>query len=148
MFFLPVVAFIAGLCGTAATHLFLFALARAQLVESRLAVKLGALVLRREEGVSHMGILLHYIFGALFGLIYVNLVVLAEPESVAGVFLLCLVLGLAHGTLAALALLRFARLHPLPPFREASVSVAVAYGAAHLIYGMVVALVLLAFAAV
>lgn len=141
---IPLAALCAGLAGTLATHLLLFSLSHCGVVRVRLAVKLGSLILRRTSGVRHQGLLLHYVFGLLFALIYTNLVILAEPASVAGIFGLSWGFGAIHATLAVMLLKVFSKFHPVPEFRRVSAGALLAYAGAHLVYATGVAGVLAA----
>lgn len=135
----------AGLAGTTAMLLLLELLMVTHAVEGDLPWALGQLVLRRERHTKVAGLVLHYGFGVSFGIIYTNLVRLAEPETAWGVVGLCLAMGLVHGVAMALGLIGLARFHPVKRFHDAPAPAAAAHGVAHLLFGLAVAGVVLAF---
>lgn len=141
---LYLVSLIAGVVGTTAMLAFLYFLAYAHAIESRLPLALGAILLKRMEGALPVGLALHYAFGIAWGFIYVNLIALAQPESAIALVFMAVAFGLVHGIFATFTMIGMADRHPLKQFRETPVVSSLAHGFAHLIFGLAIGLTILA----
>jgi hypothetical protein len=141
---LSLVSLISGIVGTSAMLAFLYFLSYAHAIESRLPLALGAILLRRMEGALPVGLAFHYAFGIAWGFIYVNLIVLAEPESPVALVFMAVAFGLVHGIFASFMMIGLAERHPLKRFRERPIVSSLAHGFAHLVFGLAIGLTLLA----
>ena len=127
----------AGILGTLAMTLFLTLVTRSRLTNADMVLAVGSLATRSLAGARKVGLVLHLLAGALFGLLYgAFLAHLATVESTEKMVLFAAVIGFFHGVVVSMAIVvAVAEHHPLEQFRRPGVEVALAHVVAHVIYG-------------
>ncbi len=100
---------------------------------------IGSLFTRSYEDSFGLGLTVHFIVGIILAFIYIALISLLEPATLAGAIAYGGMIGLAHGVaFGFLLVVAVAEHHPLERFRKAGLEVATAHLIGHVIYGVLV----------
>lgn len=131
-----VAAVIAGLLGTAVMTLLMTMAPMMGMPKMDIMNMLGTMV-TEGENARLVGGLIHFVMGAIFGLIYAFLwsSVIGSPTLVWG-----LVFGLVHGVITMVTMPMMMNMHPRPPKMEGGMMTAVGQLLGHAVFGIVVAL--------
>ena len=108
---------------------------------------LGTMVTKSEEDAILPGVLIHFTSGIIFAFIYVGFWSLWGFDAFNFYLVLGFITGLAHGLVVSFVLVALvAEHHPIEKFREAGMGVALAHLGGHVVYGLVLAVVVGAYA--
>ncbi len=137
------IAIWAGIIGTAGMEVLLQSITKSGMANADMARAVGSLFTKKLENSYRIGILLQTISGIIFAFLYAIIIVYFNVHG----FLMSTgagtVIGFIHGAVVGFILVAaVAESHPLPEFREAGFSVAVAHWIGHLIYGLLVGAVI------
>lgn len=129
----------AGLLGTGGMSLVMWLITRSELANADMIRAIGSIFTRSYENSFKPGIIIHFVAGIVIAFIYILLINLLSPSSLAYFILAGAMIGLFHGVAFSFVLvISVAEHHPLETFREAGSEVAVAHLAGHIIYGLIV----------
>lgn len=130
---------LAGIVGTAGMSLVLWGISQTGLANAAMIRAIGSMFTRSYEDSLGPGFVVHFIAGIIIAFIYVALISLLAPESLAGTIAYGGMIGLAHGVaFGFLLVVAVAEHHPLEQFRRAGLEVAIAHLIGHVIYGVLV----------
>ena len=130
---------LAGLVGTAGMSFALWGITHTGIANAGMIRAIGSMFTKSYEDSFGPGLIVHFIAGVIIAFIYVALISLLAPESLAGTIAYGAMIGLAHGVaFGFLLVIAVAEHHPLEQFRSAGLEVAIAHLAGHVIYGILV----------
>ncbi len=137
------IAIWAGIIGTAGMEVLLQSITKSGMANADMARAVGSLFTKKLENSYRIGIMIQTISGIIFAFFYAIIIVYFNVHgflSAAGAGTL---IGFIHGAIVGFVLVAaVAESHPLPEFREAGFSVAVAHWIGHIIYGLLVGAVI------
>ena len=134
---------IAGVVGTTAMSLLLWALTGSGLARAPMITAIGSMMTGTTNNAFVPGLIIHYIVGILIAFVYALLISMFSPMTLAAYIAEGGMIGVFHGVAFGFILvISVAEHHPLEEFREAGLQVAVAHFAGHVIYGLFVGAVL------
>ncbi len=130
---------LAGVIGTAGMSIALWGISHTGIANAAMIRAIGSLFTRSYEDSFGLGLTVHFIVGIILAFIYIALISLFEPESLAGAIAYGGMIGLAHGVaFGFLLVVAVAEHHPLEQFRKAGLEVAIAHLIGHVVYGVLV----------
>lgn len=130
---------ITGVIATAVMSLALYMIHWRGFANADMINAIGSLFTRSEEDALSVGLVVHFLSGVIFALLYVGLWSVLAVDSVRLYLMLGLITGFAHGFVVSFILVAVvAHHHPIERFRNAGIGVAAAHLLAHVIYGAVV----------
>jgi len=135
-------AIVAGLAGTAVMTMMMSIAPRMGMPKMDMPRMLGTMLISREETATVVGMVIHFMMGAIFAIIYALLWSLGVGSAT---WWWGLIFGAVHGLVAAGMMPVMLRMHPRPPEMSFGPVMIVGVLMAHLAYGLVVALVYAAF---
>ncbi len=134
-----IITVLAGVIGTAGMSTVLWGLTRTGIANAAMIRAIGSLFTKSYEDSFGLGLTVHFIVGIIIAFVYVALISLFAPTSLAGAIALGGMIGFAHGIAFGFTLVvAVAEHHPLEQFRSAGLEVAVAHLLGHVIYGVLV----------
>jgi hypothetical protein len=137
-----ILTIVAGIVGTSGMSLAMWAITKSGMANAAMVRAIGSMFTKSYDESLKPGLIIHYISGILFAFLYVILISIFAPTSVAGVISIGAMIGLFHGVaFAFLLVIMVAEHHPLEQYRSAGFEVAIAHLAGHVIYGILVGLV-------
>ncbi len=129
----------AGVIGTAGMSIALWGISHTGIANAAMIRAIGSLFTRSYEDSFGLGLTVHFIVGIIIAFVYIALISLLEPVSLAGAIAYGGMIGLAHGVaFGFLLVVAVAEHHPLEQFRKAGLEVAIAHFIGHVIYGVLV----------
>lgn len=135
-------AIIAGLAGTAVMTMMMYIAPRMGMPKMDMPRILGTMFISKEGTATALGMVIHFMMGAIFAIIYALLWRLGLGSATWG---WGLIFGAVHGLVAAGMMPVMLRMHPRPPEMSFGAVMIVGMLMAHLAYGLVVGLVYAAF---
>lgn len=135
-------AIVAGLAGTAVMTVLMYLAPRMGMPGMDMPKMLGTMFITREETATAVGLVIHFMMGAIFAVIYALLWSLGVGSAT---WWWGLIFGAVHGLIAAGMMPIMLRMHPRPPEMSFGPVMIAGVLMAHLVYGLVVALVYAAF---
>ncbi len=130
---------LAGVIGTAGISIALWGISHTGIANAPMIRAIGSLFTRSYEDSFGLGLTVHFIVGIIIAFVYVALISLLEPASLAGAIAYGGMIGLAHGVaFGFLLVVVVAEHHPLEQFRRAGLEVVVAHLFGHVVYGVLV----------
>ncbi len=130
---------LAGVIGTAGMSIALWGVSHAGIANAAMIRAIGSLFTRSYEDSFGLGLTVHFIVGIVLAFVYIALISLLEPVSLAGAIAYGGMIGFAHGVAFGFTLVvAVAEHHPLERFRKAGLEVATAHLIGHVIYGILV----------
>ena len=130
---------LAGVIGTAGMSIALWGISHTGIANASMIRAIGSLFTRSYEDSFGLGLTVHFIVGIIIAFVYIALISLFEPESLAGAIAYGGMIGLAHGVaFGFLLVVAVAEHHPLEQFRKAGLEVAIAHLIGHVVYGVLV----------
>ena len=130
---------VAGLMGTGGMTLAMWLIKRSGIANADMVRAIGSIFTNSIEEARTPGVIIHFIVGSLIAFIYVLLISLLGPSSVAATIGTGTMIGVFHGVaFSFLLVIAVAEHHPLEQFRNAGVEVAIAHFIGHVIYGLIV----------
>ena len=137
-----ILTILAGIVGTAGMSLAMWAITNYGIANAAMIRAIGSLFTKSYENSFGPGLTMHFISGILFAFLYVILISIFAPSSVAGAIATGGMIGVFHGVaFAFLLVIMVAEHHPIEQFRNAGFEVAIAHLIGHVIYGILVGLV-------
>ena len=134
-----IITVLAGVVGTAGMSTVLWGLTRTGVANAAMIRAIGSLFTKSYEDSFGLGLTVHFIVGIIVAFVYVALISLFAPTSLAGAIALGGMIGFAHGIAFGFTLVvAVAEHHPLEQFRSAGLEVAVAHLLGHVVYGVLV----------
>jgi hypothetical protein len=134
------VALVSGIIGTLGMTLFLWLVTRSGYAGADLVRVIGSLFTRRQDNSFRLGITIHIINGIIFAVAYTLILVMANVTTYLFKAGIGISIGFLHGAVFSfLLVVAVSEHHPVEKFRNTGFAVAVAYVAAHCIYGFLVA---------
>ncbi len=133
------VALWAGIVGTIGMEIILQGITKSGIANADMTRAVGSIFTKSLTNSYRIGLVLQTFSGIIFAFIYTLAFVLFDVKG----FLSCVgagvLLGFIHGAVVGFILVAaVAENHPLPEFRQAGFSVAVAHWVGHLVYGLLV----------
>jgi hypothetical protein len=135
-------AIVAGLAATGVMTVMMYIAPRMGMPKMDMPRMLGTMFTSKEGTATALGMVIHLMMGAIFAIIYAWLWSLGLGSATWG---WGLIFGAVHGIVAAMMMPVMLRMHPRPPDMSFGGLAIVGVLMAHLIYGLVVALVYAAF---
>ena len=130
---------LAGVIGTAGMSIALWGISHTGIANASMIRAIGSLFTRSYEDSFGLGLTVHFIVGIIIAFVYIALISLLAPVSLAGTIAYGGMIGLAHGVAFGFLLVgAVAEHHPLEQFRKAGLEVAIAHLTGHVIYGVLV----------
>jgi uncharacterized membrane protein YagU involved in acid resistance len=134
---------LAGLVGTGGMTAAMYLIDRWGLANAKMVVAIGSIVTRSRTNAVRAGLVMHLGAGLCFALVYAVLFLQLGVRGIGPAAGFGVVVGFVHGfAMSFILVIAVAEHHPLPEFREAGFSVAVAHVVGHVVYGALVGLVL------
>lgn len=135
---------IMGVIAAWVMHAFMLAISHHHRVPVNLVEALGSLLTGKLEGAKRTGLIVHTIGGAIMGMLYGIVIWQIGLESAALTMLAGGILGLFHGLVACFSLmLGLDELHPVEKYQQATLSVGFTHLVGHVVFGIVLALLIL-----
>jgi uncharacterized membrane protein YagU involved in acid resistance len=133
------ITILAGLIGTAGMSALLWGITRSGIANATMIMAVGSIFAKSYEDSFATGLIIHFIAGIIIAFVYVTLISLFTPASLAGTIALGGMIGFAHGVAFGFTpVIAVAEHHPPEQFRSAGLEVAVTYLLGHVIYGVLV----------
>ena len=130
--------FLSGIIATTGITLFLFVFSR-KFANVDIVRVLGSYITKSDENAFRVGIILHYVWGILFALVYTLILGFIDPPKNLNILLISSLTGVFHGIVASFMMIIFvAEHHPLEKYRRKGLASAAIYLIAHIIYGLLV----------
>jgi hypothetical protein len=140
---LVVSSLIAGVFGTLGMSVFLYVISKSVYKNTDMVKALGSLVTKSLNNAFQVGISLHIISGIVFAFIYAIILAIFNVHGLSACLGGSLIIGFIHGGVVSFLLIpAVAESHPLHRFRIEGFSVAIAYWAAHIVYGLIVGIII------
>lgn len=137
-----IITILAGIIGTAGMSILLWVITRTGIANAAMIRAIGSIFTKSYTESFGPGLAVHFIVGIIIAFIYVALISLFAPTSIAGAIALGGMIGVFHGVAFGFVLvIAVAEHHPLEQFRKAGFEVAIAHFLGHVIYGLLVGLV-------
>lgn len=143
-----VLTLVAAFVATSAMTLVVYILRWAGVLKIDVIEAIGAAFDKNEKSAFVAGLVLHYIFGFLFTVIYMLLAyyLVSSVQVSSSVLAVCVSLGFFQGLVVAFSTnIIVTEHHSLKRFRNRGVGVSFAYLLAHIVFGLVLGIVLTAF---
>jgi uncharacterized membrane protein YagU involved in acid resistance len=138
-----ILTIIAGLIGTGGMTLAMWLIQKSGMANADMVRAIGSIFTRNLDESLTPGLIIHFIIGSLIAFIYVILISLFHPTSVAATIGTGAMIGLFHGVaFSFLLVIAVAEHHPIEQFRNAGLEVALAHLVGHVIYGLLVGTVI------
>jgi hypothetical protein len=134
-------AILGGLLGTGGMTLVLYAFDRAGLANGDMVRAVGTLITKNYENSILPGLVIHFLSGILFSIIYTIIIDAFNPNSIEQSIAYGIAAGVFHGAVVALMLVVAAEHHPIEKFQKATFSVAALHWGAHIVFGFIVGLI-------
>lgn len=130
-------ALLAGLIGTAAMTALMMLAPMMGMPRMKITSMLGTMFIEPSSAANIIGVMIHFVMGAVFGVIYGLLWDLGLGSASArwGI-----VIGLIHGILAMVTMPIMMNMHPRPPEMQPGMGMAAGLLLGHAVFGLVVAL--------
>jgi hypothetical protein len=135
------VAALAGLVGTWGMTAVLYLIDRSGRVNADMVRALGSAVTRSLETALFPGLLIHFLAGIPFAMLYIGIFTLFGVSGLQSLIAVGGLLGFGHGFAFSFILVILAEHHPVARFQEAGYPVAVAHFVGHIVFGLLVGLV-------
>ncbi len=133
---------VAGIVGTAGMSFAMWLITVSGIANAAMIRAIGSLFTKSYDNSFEPGIVIHFISGILFAFLYVILISIFAPTSVAAAIGAGAMIGVFHGVaFSFLLVIMVAEHHPIERFRNAGFEVAIAHFVGHVIYGLLVGLV-------
>lgn len=133
---------VAGIVGTSGMSLAMWMITKSGIANAAMIRAIGSLFTKSYDNSFGPGLVIHFISGILFAFLYVILISIFAPNSVAAAIGTGAMIGVFHGVaFGFLLVITVAEHHPLEQFRNAGFEVAIAHFVGHVIYGILVGLV-------
>ena len=137
-----IITVLAGVIGTAGMSILLWGVTRSGIANAAMIRAIGSLFTQTYEDSFGPGLVAHFVVGIIIAFVYIALISLFAPTSLAGTIALGGMIGFAHGVAFGFTLVvAVAEHHPLEQFRNVGLEVAVAHLLGHVVYGVLVGLV-------
>lgn len=133
---------VAGIVGTVGMSLAMWIITKSGIANAAMIRAIGSLFTKSYDNSFGPGLVIHFISGIFFAFLYVILISIFAPTSVAAAIGTGAMIGVFHGVaFGFLLVITVAEHHPLEQFRNAGFEVAIAHFVGHVIYGILVGLV-------
>ena len=137
-----IITVLAGVIGTAGMSILMWGVTRSGIANAAMIRAIGSLFTQTYEDSFRPGLVAHFVVGIIIAFVYIALISLFAPTSLAGTIALGGMIGFAHGIAFGFTLVvAVAEHHPLEQFRNVGLEVAVAHLLGHVVYGVLVGLV-------
>ena len=138
-----ILTILAGLIGTGGMTLVMWLISKSGMANADMVRAIGSLFSRSLDESLAPGLIIHFIIGGLIAFIYVILISLFHPTSVAATIGTGAMIGVFHGVaFSFLLVVAVAEHHPLEHFRNAGLEVALAHLVGHVVYGLLIGTVI------
>ena len=138
-----IITIFAGLIGTGGMTLVMWLIHKSGMANADMVRAIGSLFSRNLDESLAPGLIIHFIIGSLIAFIYVILISLFHPTSVAATIGTGALIGIFHGVaFSFLLVIAVAEHHPLEEFRDAGLEVALSHLLGHVVYGLLVGAVI------
>lgn len=136
------IAILGGLLGTGAMTLVLYMIDKSGLAKSDMVRAIGSLVTKQLDNSFVPGIIIHFLSGFIFSIVYALIIDVLNPTGFAAAIGYGVAIGMFHGAAVGLLLVvAVAEHHPLEEFQKVGFSVAAAHWFAHVIFGLVLGII-------
>jgi uncharacterized membrane protein YagU involved in acid resistance len=136
---------IAGLIATLGMSVVMYGIHATGMANADMVRALGSLLTKDTRRALGAGFITHVVSGIMFAFPYAIIISAFPGTATVAPILLGALLGLFHGFVFSFIMIAMvAESHPLPEYRKAGVSVAVAHIAGHIAYGTLVGLMVYA----
>jgi uncharacterized membrane protein YagU involved in acid resistance len=135
-------AIVAGLAGTAVMTMLMYAAPLMGMPKMDIAGMLGTMFVSKKQMAVVLGMIMHFVAGVIFALVYALLWSLGLGSAT---WWWGLIFGAVHGIIAIVMIPIIMRMHPRKPEMAGRPMVMAGQLMGHLVYGLVVALVYAAF---
>ena len=133
---------LAGIIATIGMSSAMWLITTAGIANARMIRAIGSMFTGSYENSFYPGLTVHFISGIFFAFVYVVIITILAPSSVAATIATGGMIGVAHGVaFGFLLVIAVAEHHPLEQFRDAGYEVAIAHFAGHVVYGLLIGLV-------
>ena len=135
-------AIVAGLVGTAVMTALMYVAPMMGMPKMDIIGMLGTMLTPNRETATLLGIVIHFMMGVLFAIVYALLwsAGLGDPAWIWG-----LIFGAVHGLIVIIGMPIMMRMHPRRPEMESGLLTVTGQLMGHMVFGLVVALVYGAF---
>ncbi|MFZ0391321.1 MAG: hypothetical protein WAN36_12760 [Calditrichia bacterium] len=135
-------AVVTGILATAVMTFFLWIVNKTGLANADMVRALGSGITRSYDKAMAPGMILHFVAGIIFAMIYIVILNLIHLTSTFYIILTGGIIGFWHGFAFSFVMVILAEHHPVERFKDASFQVAIVHFAAHIIYGLTAGIIL------
>ena len=137
-----VLTMLAGIAGTSGMSLAMWIITKSGIAHVSMIRAIGSIFTQSYDNSFAPGLMTHFISGILFAILYIILLSLFAPATLAGAIGAGAMIGAYHGVVFGFFLVvTVAEHHPLAQFRNAGFEVAIAHFVGLVLYGSLVGLV-------
>jgi hypothetical protein len=134
---------LSGIIATAGMTFLLNSITKAGIVNADMVRAVGSLFTKSLTNAFQIGLVIHFISGIIFALVYTWVIVSFQFHSFLSTIGSGALIGFIHGAVVSFLLVAsVAENHPVKEFQEAGFSVAVAHWGGHILYGLIVGAVI------
>ncbi|OGB67661.1 MAG: hypothetical protein A2Y94_09275 [Caldithrix sp. RBG_13_44_9] len=132
---------VSGIVATTAMTTFLCLIDKSGRVNANMARALGSALTRSIETSLLPGLIIQYLAGLFFALVYIYALSRLQIVSLFSYLVGGGIIGFAHGFVFSFIMVILAEHHPVEEFQNASFQVAIVHFLSHIIYGLFIGLV-------
>ena len=128
----------AGLIATAGITAVLWAINKSGWTNADMVRAIGGFFTKSYENALGIGLAIHFVNGIIIAAVYLHALSIMKLSNLGFEIFFGGLFGFGQGLIVGWCIVRFADVHPVEQFQQASLQVAVAHTFAHVVYGMLI----------
>ena len=128
----------AGLIATTGITAVLWAINRTGWANADMVRAVGSFFSKSYENALGIGLAIHFVNGIIIAAVYLHALSIMKLSNLGFEIFFGGLFGFGQGLIVGWCIVRFADVHPVEQFQQASLQVAVAHTFAHVVYGMLI----------
>ena len=128
----------AGLIATTGITAVLWAINKTGWANADMVRAVGSFFSKSYENALGIGLAIHFVNGIIIAAVYLHALSIMKLSNLGFEIFFGGLFGFGQGLIVGWCIVRFADVHPVEQFQEASLQVAVAHTVAHVVYGMLI----------
>lgn len=134
---------VSGIIATGGMTVLLTLITKLGVANADMVRAVGSLFTKSLKNAVPVGLIIHFISGIIFALLYTLLIVSFQVQGFLSILKAGALIGFIHGAVVCFLLVAaVSENHPVKEFREAGFSVAVAHWFIHIVYGLLVGIMI------